>query len=66
MEKGIEKGRAVEARAMLLRQGARKLGSPAAARIVARINAITDIEQLENLIDRLLDGSAKTWTQLLE
>ena len=64
IEQGIEKGRAAEVRSLLLRRGAKPLGSPDAA-VRERLEAITDLHQLEDMMDRLWDGTVKTWSELL-
>ena len=64
MERGMDRGRAAEARAVVIRGGARKFGPPDAA-LQARINAIDNLPILEALIDRLLDGAATNWNDLL-
>jgi predicted transposase YdaD len=64
IEKGIEKGRVTEARMLLLRRGARTLGIPEAV-IHSRLDAINDVGTLEELTDRVIDGSFATWAELL-
>ncbi len=64
IEKGLEKGRLEEARGLLLRQARKRLGAPT-REAEADLNAIYDIQRLEDLVDRLLDGTAKTWDDLL-
>lgn len=65
VEKGLAKGKiagALEnARAQLLRQGAKKFGVAAPA-TVARVNGLDDLEELGRLSDRLLDIA--TWDEL--
>ena len=63
IEQGVEKGRRLEARDVLLRWGTKRLGPPT-PETKARIEAVSDIQQLENLTD-LLDGSVKDWAELL-
>ena len=48
---------------MLLKFGQWKLGSPPAD-IVATLNAVTDVQRLEAMADRLI--AATTWQELLE
>ncbi len=60
--KGMAKGLAKGMREILLRQGRRHLGVPDAATL-ARLEAIMDIQRLEQLSDRILDVS--TWEELL-
>ncbi len=60
--KGITEGRITEAREILLRHGGKKLGTPG-ERVEAEIHALSDLERLHELIDRVLDVS--TWDELL-
>jgi predicted transposase YdaD len=60
---GEIKGRAEEARELLLRLGRKKLGAPNAAE-EQTVRALTDVERLEMLVERLLD--VNTWTELLQ
>jgi predicted transposase YdaD len=59
---GRAEGQAVEARKILLRQGTKRFGSPD-ARTQSAIEAISDVERLEQLTERLLDVSS--WDELL-
>lgn len=59
---GRAEGQAVEARKILLRQGGKRFGPPD-ARTREAIEAITDIDRLEQLTERLLDVSS--WDELL-
>jgi hypothetical protein len=59
---GVAKGKAEEARKMLLLQGRDRFGEPS-AKIVAQLDAVTDLGRLEALLIRLLH--AKTWEELL-
>jgi hypothetical protein len=59
---GRAEGAAEEARQTLLRLGRKKLGQPD-ERVEAEIAAMTDREQLDQLLDRVLDVS--TWDELL-
>ena len=59
---GIAKGKAEEARKMLLLQGRDRFGEPS-AQIVALLDAVTDLGRLEALAIRLLH--VKTWEELL-
>jgi hypothetical protein len=61
-EEGREEGALREARKLLLRQGRRKFGAPEPA-IEATVQAITDLDRLERMSDRLLD--VMTWQDLL-
>lgn len=58
----IARGRTDEAKKILLRQGGKRFG-PADARMRTAINAIADVERLEQLTERLLDVSS--WDELL-
>ncbi len=53
---GQAEGRSHEARALLLRLGSKKFG-PATAEQEARLDAIADVERLELLGEKLLDGT---------
>ena len=59
---GEAKGKAEEARKMLLLQGRDRFGEPS-AKIVALLDAVTDLDRLEALMIRLLH--VKTWEELL-
>jgi hypothetical protein len=58
----IEEGKAEEARKLLLLQGRDRFGEPS-AKIVALLDAVTDLDKLEALVVRLLH--VKTWEELL-
>ncbi len=58
---GLSEGRVHGARSILLRIGTRKLGAPPAA-ILARLNAMTDIDAIEALAEQVL--TAETWDAL--
>ena len=60
--KGEAKGKAEEARRMLLLQGRDLLGEPS-AKIVAQLDAVTDLARLEALLLRV--PHVKTWEELL-
>jgi predicted transposase YdaD len=62
LEEGLEEGRAGEARRIILRQGRIRFGEAGDA-VRSRLEAISDLEQLELLGDRLLIVSS--WDQLL-
>jgi predicted transposase YdaD len=62
LRKGEAKGAIEEARKTLLRQGRKKLGPPG-EKIKEEINALTDLDRLHDLTDRILDVS--TWDELL-
>jgi hypothetical protein len=59
---GRVEGQAAEARKILLRQGTKRFGSPD-ARTRSAIEAIADVDRLEQLTERLLDVSS--WDELL-
>jgi predicted transposase YdaD len=63
MAEGKAKGEAAEARKVLLLQGREQFGDPS-AKIVALLDAVTDLGRLEALLLRLLH--AKTWEELLD
>lgn len=63
-EQGLSAGRVEEARALLLRVGARKFGLAADARIAQSIAQIDSLDRLEHLIDRVL--ASRSWPELLE
>jgi hypothetical protein len=58
----VFKGELKEAKKLLIRQGRKRFGSPD-PHTTAAIEAITDLEQLEQLGERLLDVSS--WEELL-
>ncbi len=60
--KGRAEGQAAEARKILLRQWGKRFGPPD-ARTRTAIEAIADIDRLEQLTERLLDVSS--WDDLL-
>ncbi len=60
--KGKAKGKAEEARRVLLLLGREQFGEPS-AKIVASLDAVTDLARLEALAVRLLH--VKTWEDLL-
>jgi len=59
---GVAKGKAEEARKLLLLLGREQFGEPS-ARIVALLDAMTDLGRLKALAIRLLH--VKTWEELL-
>jgi hypothetical protein len=61
-QKIIRKGKAEEARKILLLQGRSRFGEPS-PEVVARLDAVTDISRLEELTVRLLQ--ATSWQELL-
>ena len=58
----LDEGRIEEAQKMILRLGRQKFGSPNDL-IAAALQAITDLERLERMGDRIL--SVSTWNELL-
>jgi hypothetical protein len=58
----LEKGETKGQRRTLLRQGTKKFGPPSAA-IADTLNAITDVQRLERLAERILD--VRSWDELL-
>ena len=60
---GELKGRAEEARQMLLRLGRKRLGKPKQKAIDA-VRSLDDVNRLELLIERLLE--VNTWQELLQ
>jgi len=61
-QEGERQGRVTEARKILLRQGRIRFGDPNAA-TTAALEAMTDVEHLEQLSERLL--LVTTWEELL-
>ncbi len=59
----IDEGQEKHAKAVLLRLGTRRFG-PADDSVLARLNAITDLDRLDRQIDRLLE--AASWQDLLD
>jgi hypothetical protein len=59
---GVIKGRAEEARRMLLLLGRKHLGEPDAA-VETTVRAITDVERLEQLAERITEVAS--WQDLL-
>ncbi len=62
-EIGRQEGRAEEARAMVMRFGRRKFGKGPTRKQQAALGAITDLDQLEQLADRVL--LVDSWSNLL-
>ncbi len=60
---GETKGRAEEARKLLLRLGRKHLGEPEAV-VEAAVRAIANVERLELLIERL--SEVASWQELLQ
>jgi predicted transposase YdaD len=64
VQEGYGKGCTAEARRMIVRSGSRVLGAPDAVTLRA-LEAITDPNKLEEANDRLVDGKAVSWAELL-
>ena len=64
IEKGIGEGREQEVRSLIIRSGSRKLGPPSES-IRSQLEAMHSVSALEAIIDRLMDGGASTWAELL-
>lgn len=62
LAEGKAEGKAEEAKRILLRQGQKRFGPPPPP-VDAAILALTDLEQIEQLTERLLDASS--WDELL-
>jgi predicted transposase YdaD len=62
-EVGREEGREKEARTLLLRLGRKRLGPPS-RRINSAIKGMTDLQRIEQLTERVLDGTS--WDALLD
>jgi predicted transposase YdaD len=62
LDEGREEGALREARKLLLRMGRRKFGAPEPA-TEAAVQAITDLDRLERMSDRMFD--ATSWPELL-
>jgi len=60
---GLAVGRAEEAKKILRRQGSKRFGKPDPA-IDAVIDSTSDLERLEQLVDRILD--VQSWDELLD
>ena len=60
--RGLLEGRVSEALRLLVRQGERRFG-PASVADLALLNAITQIDRLEALIDLLVDAPVTTWPE---
>jgi predicted transposase YdaD len=62
LAEGLAEGKAEEAKHILLRQGQKRFGSPP-PQVTTAILALTDLERIEQLAERLLDVSS--WDDLL-
>lgn len=63
-QEGRQEGSITGEQRMLLRQGTKRFGAPE-ARVIAEIEAIQDIEQLEVMGERILDPDLRSWEDLL-
>ena len=63
LREGLAVGRAEEAKKILRRQGSKRFGKPDPA-IDAVIDSTSDLERLEQLVDRILD--VQSWDELLD
>ena len=61
---GLIEGRISEAQRILVRQGTKRFGEPGNT-ILAFIEAIGDVQQLEKLSERILDPDVHDWNSLL-
>lgn len=59
----IDEGREIQARKMIQKLGTRKLGPPDEATITL-LEGITDIDRLEQILERVFD--ATSWQDLLD
>ena len=60
--KGLEEGKAGEARRIILRLGPKRLGAVDET-VEAKLNATVDLERLEELTERI--GQVSSWDELL-
>ena len=63
LEEGRAKGAVQEAKKLLLRQGSLRFGTAPDAATLAAVEAITDLDRLEQLGERLLEVSS--WPEFL-
>jgi hypothetical protein len=63
-QEGRQEGRVEGEQKLLLRMGTKRFGKPNAA-TVAEIEAVRDIDRLENLGERILDPGIRDWDELL-
>lgn len=62
----LDEGREAEAKRLILRIGGRRFGSPDES-VKAKLSAITeDLDRLERMMDRLADGAAASWQDVLD
>ncbi len=62
----LEEGHEISSKKTILRQGQKRFGPPDEA-ITARLGAITeDLARLDRMIDRLFEGTAANWQDLLD
>ena len=62
LSEGEVKGRRLEARAILLRQGTKRFGKPTSSG-AAKLESIADLTTLENIADRIFTSTS--WDELL-
>jgi hypothetical protein len=62
LEQGLEKGQVIATRNAVRRIGAKRLGQPSAA-VIAKLDAVAMLAELETLQDRLL--AVESWDELL-
>jgi hypothetical protein len=61
----LDEGREIEAKSIILRFAQKRFG-PAGEATRATLTAITDLDRLDRLIDRLFDATATNWQDLLD
>jgi hypothetical protein len=61
----LDEGREAAEKDMILRQGQKRFGAPNES-VTASLAAITDLDRLVRMIDRLFDGTAASWQDLLD
>jgi len=62
-EEGVQEGFLEGLLSTLLRQGSRRFGPPSEQQ-VSKLNALTDTDQLDRMIDRVYDG--QSWEEVLK
>jgi predicted transposase YdaD len=61
---GVEQGREQEARSIIIRTGSKRYGPPSES-IRSRLESISDVTALEAIMDRLVEGAASSWADLI-
>jgi hypothetical protein len=61
----LEEGQEAKAKAIILRQGGKRFGPPGET-MTARLTGLSDPQRLDRLIDRLFEGTATSWEDLLD